>query len=419
MSASFQSVAEAAPFSWLAVVGMGVALASCLLAFLLRTRIVASRRGRAFPALFCSLALLIATGAAVVGVEVGRREVAEQLLGPDAAAVASDTVARGIVRQLACLALLGPIALVSLLSAALFRWIQRRESAARPSRATVALGTTLVLPVVVGALGASIYGLWVHAGYVANAYVDPSGKELALLERLQQAYHLLRLLRASIVVSAAAGLVSTILWVRSGAAQPPSRGRVAMAGALFAAGLGAFVLTRAHAADGTPLSILTGNQRSSFGVVYTQKMPHFSRCQPPAARAPVLEFSPQDVLFDRGSVSPGELKDRLATQRDLFPVLHPGEPLPPPALMVVADVATPIDRVMPYLERAGEIEIFMVGANPRSFESRTLGIIDRREFCFRAFFLREDGVSLSTYRTWGDLALAVERSAAVLKTVAR
>jgi len=37
MSAFYQSVAEAAPFSWLAVAGMGVALASCLVALLLRT----------------------------------------------------------------------------------------------------------------------------------------------------------------------------------------------------------------------------------------------------------------------------------------------------------------------------------------------------------------------------------------------
>jgi hypothetical protein len=277
----------------------------------------------------------------------------------------------------------------------------------------------VVLPLLLGAFGASVYGLWVHAGYVAIASVDPPSKELAMLERLQQAYHLLRLMRASIVVSAGAGLISAIVWARSAGARPPGRARTAMAAAMFAVGLGVFTFARVRAADGTPLPIMTNNQRNSFGIVYSQEMPRFSRCLPPSAGAPVLEFSSNEVLFNRGIVSPGELADKLATQRGQFPLLHPGEPLPPPALLVLADVATPTDRVIPYLERAGEIEIFMVGSNPRPFASRTLGIIDRRELCFRAFSLRQDGVPLNTYRTWRDLAQAVEQSGVGLGIAAR
>jgi hypothetical protein len=73
----------------------------------------------------------------------------------------------------------------------------------------------VVLPLLLGALGASIYGLWVHAGYVAITSVDSASKEPAMLERLQQAYHLLHLMPASIVVSAGAGLISAILWAPS------------------------------------------------------------------------------------------------------------------------------------------------------------------------------------------------------------
>jgi hypothetical protein len=397
---------------------MGLALVSCLLAWLLRARLATMRSGPTVPTLLCALALLVAAGAAISGVEVGRGNLAEQLVAREGPEVAADIVARGIARQLVCLALLGPIALVSLLSAVLLRRASR-SPAVWSSRTAVALGTALVLPMIVGTLGTSIYGLWVHAGYVAITYVDPPSKEAAMFDRLQHAYHMLRLMRASIVVSAGAGLGLAILWARSAATRPPSRARIAMAGAVFAAGLGAFISARVHAADRTPLPILTSNQRNSFGIVYAQEMPRFSGCLPPSGGAPVLEFSPNEVLFDRGQVSPGELSDKLATQRRLFPLLHPGVPLPAAALLVLADVATPTDRVIPYLERAGEIEIFIVGSNPRPFASRTLGIIDRWEFCLRAFSLRQDGVPLSSYRTWRDLSLAVERSAAVLGIAAR
>ena len=133
----------------------------------------------------------------------------------------------------------------------------------------------------------------------------------------------------------------------------------------------------------------------------------------------MLEFRADDVWFDFGQVSPKDVRDKLVTEQMSFPLLHPGQPLPPPALLVLADVATPIDRMLPYLFYAGEIEIVMVGSNPSPFVSRTLGVIERREFCFRAFSLREDGVPLSRYRTWRDLALAVDRSATVLRMAVR
>jgi hypothetical protein len=75
--------------------------------------------------------------------------------------------------------------------------------------------------------------------------------------------------------------------------------------------------------------------------------------------------------------------------------------------------------MFPYLFYAGEIEIVMVGSTRRPFTSRTLGIIERREFCYRAFLLGEDGVPVSSYRTWRDLALAVDRSATSLRIAAR
>jgi hypothetical protein len=417
-----ESFVRAAPLSWIAAAGMGVALASCLVAVLLRARLARPLRWRAFPIFLCALALLTATAAAFAGVEIGRRDLAGQLETREALVeAASDAISRGIPRQLTGLALLGPIALVSLVSAGLLRWVLRQRPAVPPSRATVALGMTVVLPLIVGALGASTYGFWMHAGYIGLADVSPFNQDRVMLQRLQQGAHLLTLLRASITVSAGAGLIAATVWARSAGARPLGRAGVAMASAIFAAGLGAFAATRVQAAD-RPLPILTYNQRDDsvyFGIVHSQEMPRFSRCSPLSAAAPVLEFSANDVLFDRAQVSPEDVRDKLGTYRDSFPLLHPGKPLPPPALLVLADVTTPIDRMFPYLFYAGEIEIVMVGSNPLPFTSRTLGIIERREFCYRAFLLGEDGVPVSSYRTWRDLALAVDRSATSLRIAAR
>jgi hypothetical protein len=418
MSTFFQSFADAAPFSWIAAT-MGAVVASWLLAVLLRARLATPRRWLGFPIL-CSLALVITTAAAIAAVEIGRRDVAGQLgTRQELFNVASNVISRGIARQFAGLALLGPIALVFLVSASLLRWDLRERSAVPAPRARGALGVIVVLPLIIGAVGAFIYGLSVHAGWVGLAAVDPSEKERVMLERLQRADHLLTLLRASVVAAAGAGSIAAIAWARAAGARPLGRARVAMASVLFAAGLGAFVSTRGQAAD-RPLQMLAYNQRNSFGTVFSQEMPRFSRCPPLSAGAPVLEFSTSEVMFDGGQVSPEDIHDKLVTEQISFPLLHPGQPPRPPTMHVVADVATPIDRMLPYLAYAGDVEIVMVGSNPRPFASRTLGVIERREFCFRAFSLREDdGVPLSGYRTWRDLALAVDRSAAVLRIAAR
>lgn len=423
MSRLFQTFVDAAPFSWIAA-GMGVALTSLLLAVLLRARLARPQRWLAFPVL-CSLALLTAAAVAIASVEVGRRDVAAQL-GMREAFVSADSVviARGIARQLTGLVLLGPVALASLASAGLLRWALRRRPAVPTSRATIVLGATLVLPLIIGALGASIYGLRVHSAF--HAQWDPISWEPAVFHRLQQTRHLLTLLRAGIVASAGAGLIAAVVWARSAGTRPLGRSRVATASAIFAAGLGAFVSTRGRAAE-RPLPILTSNQRddlSHFGIVYSQEMPRFSRCQPLSDPAPMLEFSGKDVLFDRVQVSPEEFRDKLDTYRRLFPLLHPGKTVPPSTLLVLADVVTPIDRTIPYLLYAdllypGKVEIVMVGSNPLSFASKTLGLIERHEFCSRVFSLREDAVPLSRYRTWRDLAEAVDRSAAVLRISAQ
>jgi len=411
-----ESFVRAAPLSWIAAAGMGVALASCLVAVLLRARLARPLRWRAFPIFLCALALLTATAAAFAGVEIGRRDLAGQLETREALVeAASDAISRGIPRQLTGLALLGPIALVSLASAGLLRWVLRQRPAVPPSRAAVALGMTFVLPLIVGALGASTYGFWMHAGYIGLADVSPFNQDRVMLQRLQQGAHLLTLLRASITVSAGAGLIAAIVWARSAGARPLGHAGVAMASAIFAAGLGAFASTRGQAGD-RPLPILTDNQRNSLGIV----MPRFSRCRPRSTPASVLEFSANDVTFDRKQVSPEDFRDKLVTYRDLFPLFfYPKKPPVPPTLLVLADVATPIDSMLPYLFYAGDIEILMVGSNPRPFTSTTLGILGRREFCYGAFSLRDDGVPLSRYRTWRDLVLAVDRSATILRIAAR
>jgi hypothetical protein len=89
MSTFLQGGVDAAPFSWIAVVGVGVALVSCLLALLLRAPLATQQHGCAFPILLCSLALLTATGATIAGVEVGRGDLAAQLVAREAPAVAS------------------------------------------------------------------------------------------------------------------------------------------------------------------------------------------------------------------------------------------------------------------------------------------------------------------------------------------
>lgn len=414
MTDFFESFVRAAPFSWIAAAGMGVALASCLVAVLLRARLSTPQRWLAFPIL-CALALLTATAAAIAAVEIGRHDVSGQLGTHEAFVnVESVLIARGIARQLTGLALLGPIALVSLLSAGLLQWVSRKRPAVPPSLAAVVLGATLVLPLIVGALGASIYGLRAHAAFHTQWDPDPISWAPAVFRRLQDAYHLLTFVRATIMASAGAGLIAAVVWARSAGARPLGGARVAMASAIFAAGLGAFVSTRVQATD-RPLPILPDNQRSGF----SQEMPRFSHCPPPPAPAPVLEFSANDVQFNAEPVSPENFRDKLGTYQRMLPIVHPGRPLPPPSLLVLADVATPIARMLPYLFYAGEIEIVMLGSNPRPFTSSTLGVIERLEFCDGALSLREDGVPLSRYRTWRDLALAVDRSATILRMAVR
>jgi len=69
--------------------------------------------------------------------------------------------------------------------------VLRKLAAVPPSRTAVLLGTTVVLPLLIGALGASIYGLWVHAGWIGLSDVEPWDKERVMLQRLRQADHLL------------------------------------------------------------------------------------------------------------------------------------------------------------------------------------------------------------------------------------
>src|SRR4051812_11584087 len=154
MSTFLQTFVDAAPFSWIAAAGMGLALASCLGAVLLRARLATAQRWLPL-AILCCLALLTTTAAAIAAVEIGRHDVAGQLgTREELFNVESVVIARGIERQLTGLALLGPIALGTLVSARLLRWDLREHRAVPPSRARVALGVTVPLSLIIGALGA-------------------------------------------------------------------------------------------------------------------------------------------------------------------------------------------------------------------------------------------------------------------------
>ena len=387
MSTFLHGAVDAAPFSWIAAAGTGVALVSCLLALLLRARLATPQRRRAIPLLVCALALLTAIGAAIAGVDIGRGDLAEQLVAREAPAVASD-ITRGIARQLAGLALLGPIALVSLLSAGLLRLVFRkgpsRSAFARRSRARHGRG----------AAAAPRRSWRVHLWIVGARRL----RRDRLRGSAQQGIRDARTTAAGVSLAA-----------------PDAREHRGLGGRGLDRGCRVGAIGGTSAArprwDGDsmrPVRCWHGSlhrdsrARSRSGATAdpdeqpTKQLRHRVLARDaavlslPAASpgAPVLEFSANAVLFNRGLVSPGEFAEKLATQRSLLPLLHPGEPLPPPELLVLADVATPTDRVIPYLERAGEIRDLHGGRHAPSLcveearSHRSAGVLLARHFLF-------------------------------------
>ena len=159
-------------------------------------------------------------------------------------------------------------------------------------------------------------------------------------------------------------------------------------------------------ADRHPLAILPHVAHAS----YASKAPSISPCQPTES-APVLEFANDFVRLDSSHVNPNEFQAHLVTVSNNYALDHTGRPMP--FLIVMADRATPIVRIIPYLQKVPEgTTILVASTTSRAVLSKTLGTIARYEFCGRTFRLiyRKTATPLSRYRSWSDVAAAISRS---------
>jgi len=152
-----------------------------------------------------------------------------------------------------------------------------------------------------------------------------------------------------------------------------------------------------------------------MGPSYASQVPSISPC-PPAASAPALEFKNDLVRFNGRPVDPDDFRTRFVVDRNDYALLHAGRQLP--FLVVEADRATPIDRIIPYLQKAFEgTTVLIASAASRPVLSKTLGTIARYEYCGRTFRLgyERTATPLSRYRSWSDVAAAVSRDAESLE----
>lgn len=180
---------------------------------------------------------------------------------------------------------------------------------------------------------------------------------------------------------------------------------------VFVAGLFAFTSTRGQAADRRPLPVLPHVADTSFA----SKVPSLSPCLP-TEPAPVLEFASDLVRLGSIDVAPNEFRPYFDGVRNNYALLHAGRPMP--FLIIVADRATPTGRIIPYLQQvSGGTSILVASATPRPIASMTLGTIARYELCGRTFRLtsREKATPISRYRSWSDVAAAINSNAEILE----
>ena len=406
-----ETVVDTGPYSFV-IVGMAamaliLGVVACVLGH--RRQIWTGLPGQL--AVAAALLVLLASGFMVAVVQAWRSVVVYQLLQNAGTAefVRAQTVNLGIRVQFAGLVFIGALILLALTVMSLGMTLSWRTDAIRGQRSVAAsrlYGSALLLPAWAAAAGALLYGLRMNKGFWDVAGTEPAMKSAELLRSIDGAYSIIDAARVGLLVLAALGSITTVvLWMR-GALRPVSSVRIAASVSVFIAGLFAFTSTRGLAADRHPLPILPHVAHAS----YASKAPSLWPCQPTES-APVLEFANDFVRLDSSQVDPNEFQAHLVTAGNNYALDHAGRPMP--FLIVMADRATPIDRIIPYLQKVPEgTTILVASTTSRAVLSKTLGTIARYEFCGRTFRLiyRKTATPLSRYRRWSDVAAAISRS---------
>ncbi len=362
--------------------------------------------------------VLLAAGFVVAAVQASRSVVLHQLLYSTRAAEgdadAGRAVILGISVQFAGLVFIGALMLLALTVASLGLMLSWRTEAMRGHRSLAIArlrAVALLLPAWPAAVGLLRYGLRMNEGYTAAAYVEPFKKAAELLQSIDGAYPIIKAARLGLLVLVALAAIATVVVSRRGVLRPVSSARLAASVLVFLAGLFAFASTRRHAADRRPLPILPDVADAS----YASKVPSLSPCRS-TEPAPVLEFANDSVRFDWSHVDPNEFQAHFDGARINYPIDHAGRPMP--FLIVVANRATPANRMVPYLQKVSDGTIILVAsATSHPVVSKTLGTIARYEACGRTFRLtyRETATPLSRYGSWSDVAAAINRSSEVLE----
>ncbi len=422
MSALLETLREGAPYTWIEA-ALAVACGAAIVA---ATIVQLGRGGRRLPALVAFGPALGALGAllavAAAGAARGRAIVAHGVLvgEPDPSMVAT-LVAEGVSLQLnalACAAIAAPPLVGLLAIGAMLPPLVASARERQPAAAPLLLGAALAGPLGLALLaGALPYLLRVLHVFAAVPGVEPTEKGALLDAGLREAMGALLAARIAILALAlpalACACVAAALWARRG--RTAGNAAFAVAAAIFLVGAAAFVATRGEAADGEPLPPwnLAGNfvdPRELGGA------PSSRRCgelQP----NPVLALHADGAYFDGRPVAPDDYAEQLATLRNNYLLLHPeGDPAKVVTLLA-APSETPLARLAPYLRASagrGMRGFVLVAVQPRFTDTRTLGRIDRPRMCALPFTVEDSGAPAARFRTWGDLAAALDAAPAPL-----
>jgi hypothetical protein len=357
--------------------------------------------------------VLLASGFVVAAAQAQRSVVIYQLLESTRTAegyLKDEGIANlGIHVQFVGLVFLGALLLLTLTVVALGLTLSWRADAIGRHRSLNAVA--LLLPAWPPAAGLLLYGLRLHKGFWGTPGVDAATKTADILRSIDGAYPIIEAARVGMLLLVAVGAITAVVAWRRAPLRPVSSVRLAAAVLVFVAGLSAFIATRGHAADRHPLPILSHAMDTS----YASKVPSISPC-PPAESAPALEFNNDVVRFNGRPADPDDFRTRFVVDRNDYALLHAGRQLL--FLVIEADRATPIDRIIPYLQKALEgTTVLIASAASRPILSKTLGTVARYEYCGRTFRLgyEQTATPLSRYRSWSDVAAAVSRDAEIVE----
>ena len=412
-----ETVVDASPYSF---VVLGVAAAALILGVV---ACVLGHRRRIWKGLPGQLAMaagslvLLASGFVVAAAQAQRSSVIYQSTLPWESTLRDSRMVNLAIRvQFAGSVFLGGLMLLALTMVTLGLTLSWRTETIRAHRSLAMSrlrAVALLLPVWPPAAGLLLYGLRMNKGFWDVAWVDPSMKSAALFRWMDGAYPIVAAARAGLLLVVAVGAITAVVAWRRGALGPVSSVRLASSVLVFLAGLSAFTVTRGHAADRRPLPVLP----HGVGASYASRVPSVSPC-PPAEPAPFLEFRDDFVRLNGSPYAPDdEFRDHLVTLRNNYGLLH-GTDRPMPYLIVEAAPATPIDRIIPYLQKLTEdTTILLASASPHPSLSKTLGMIPRYEFCGRTFrvLFEQTATPLSRYRNWSDVAATVSRNSEILQ----